>query len=297
MRQPSAIPVLFVFYSLLLTACHSGEVKEKEDLSSDRREARVHEPVLSDSEEHAQRRREEIRDSIITGREMDMVMQYANAHPDAADYDRWIDTADTHSPECTARYRFGHIFSPDRKHLLVLRYNGSSFNTDVYVDLFLQEKGKFRKMIRDTLLYGGYSDTLRDLNGDGYKDLVLSTYSSAGCCPREDETGYIYLPRSGDFNVDGFFNPDYFPEEKLVYEMDYGHPGEVTYSKYHWLGTRRELVETIAPTMEGNNVFRIRKPYTFTRTIYPSQTKYIIREVPPDFKRLGNYEYFISYQE
>lgn len=278
---------------ILLSACHTREPKPEPETFSDLKPIQAPANIaVPDTVKE-----KEVHDSIILDREMDMVLKYANAHPDVNGYDRWIDTSVTHDPAHQAHYRFGNLFSNDRKHLLVLRYNGTSFDTDVYLDLLLMEKGRFRKLISDTLLYGGYRDTLRDLNGDGYADLVLATYSSAGCCPREDETGFIYLPATGRFSVESFFNPEYFPAEKLVYEMDYGHPGEVALLKYRWTGTQRELVETIAPTMEGDHVFKIRKPYTFTRILYPKQTKQVITNVPPDFKRLGDFEYFISYQD
>lgn len=185
---------LIIFFMLIwLAACRSKKEPGGNAIHVARGAAPAKEPVLSDSLRAIQRRNKEIHDSIIMQKEMELVMQYAEANKDKDSYDRWIDTSVTHDPDLQAHYQFGHIFSSDKKHLVIMRKNNAFSDAEMYLDILILEKGKFRKLVSDSLYYGFYSDTLRDLNGDGFKDLVLATYSGAGCCPREDETGYIYL--------------------------------------------------------------------------------------------------------
>ncbi|RYD93358.1 MAG: hypothetical protein EOP50_11260 [Sphingobacteriales bacterium] len=86
----------------------------------------------------------------------------------------------------------GPILVSNRTHLEV------KVNTPGAVEIRFYErsKGHFRLLLKaDT--DEPVSDTLRDVNGDGITDFLLSDYSSAGCCPRERWHVWCYLPATG----------------------------------------------------------------------------------------------------
>ena len=72
------------------------------------------------------------------------------------------------------------------------------------------------------------SDTLRDANGDGLRDYIVRSYPSAGCCRRDVHTVRLFDRTSGGF-AESFqlINPTYYPTERVVRGVEYGHPGWV----------------------------------------------------------------------
>lgn len=153
------------------------------------------------------------------------------------------------------------------------------------------------KFISDTADIGYSEDTLQDINLDGYKDFIISQYSVAGCCPRDDRNAYLYNSKNGEFTFVNFFNPNFDDKKKLIYEMDYGHPGEVSIEKSEWKGLSKVKLESISPKHFQDRIDSFCKPYTYIKTIYPTEKQILIKEVPAEYKKLKNFEYFISYQD
>ncbi|MBO9563628.1 MAG: hypothetical protein J7621_12680 [Niastella sp.] len=149
----------------------------------------------------------------------------------------------------------------------------------------------------DTLLRDYAGDELRDVNWDGHIDYVASSYSGAGCCPRDEKVAYLYNEQTGDFYPAFFFNPEFNDAEKVVYNTNYASPGQLVIDKSRWEGLDLVLVESIYPTLVANSLDVVAKPYTFTRITYPDKKEQIIKDVPEEYKKLKIYEYFISYQE
>lgn len=210
-----------------------------------------------------------------------------------------IDSSVYHFKNMYATFQFGNIFATDRKHLLVKRFINEygGYNTSLFSDIYILKGNSFVKLISDTADIGYAEDALEDINLDGFKDLVVSQYSGAGCCPRDDVIAYLYNNRNGGFETVGLFNPEFDNKNKLVYEMDYGHPGEVSISKSKWSGVSKVEVESISPTHFENRIDSFVRPYSYTKTIYPSEKKIIIKSVPEEYEKLKNFEYFILYQE
>ncbi|MDF2190083.1 hypothetical protein [Paraflavitalea sp. CAU 1676] len=196
-----------------------------------------------------------------------------------------------------ATWDYGTLFSADKKHLLV-RWRRGDYPEGylVYSDIYLSKNDRLSKLVMDTAFLETTGDTLQDVNGDGYKDYVVSSYSGVGCCPRDAQVGYLYDNATGDFKVESFFNPTYIPSQRLVYESNYGQTGLFAFYKSKWVGLEKVLVESIHPT-PGKTPIEPAFPYTFMLFRYPGERTSIIKAVPEEYKRLGLYEYFILYQE
>lgn len=190
----------------------------------------------------------------------------------------------------------GNIFSKDRKHLLIKRFTETGIQGAMYSDIYILRNGRFTKLISDTADIGYSADTLLDVNSDGYKDYIVSSYSGVGCCPRDARNGYLYNKQTGGFEAVSFFNPEFDYAKKVFYEFDYGFPGEVAIEKYQWNGFRKIKIESIIPTTI-NRPDSFARPYTFTRISYPGERRQIVKNVPDEYKKLEIYEYFISYQD
>ena len=209
-----------------------------------------------------------------------------------------VDTSFYHFKNMYATFQFGNIFAKDKKHLLVRRFidEYGLYETSLFSDIYLLKNNRFIKLIADTADIGYSEDTLQDINVDGYKDYIVSQYSHTGCCPRDDRIAFLYNNKNGNFETVGFFNPEFDNENNLIYEMDYGSPGLVSIDKSRWNGLSKVKIESIAPTHFEGMIDSFVKPYSFTKTIYPSEKVKIIKGVPSEYKKLQNYEYFIQYQ-
>jgi hypothetical protein len=229
---------------------------------------------------------------------LDEIVIIAGQHKGEIFYNGFIDTSVYHFKNLHAIFQFGHIFSAGRKHLLARRFINEygGYQASLFSDIYILKGNRFEKIISDTADIGYYEDTLKDINLDGFKDFVISQYSSAGCCPRDDRIAYLYNNNNGKFETISFFNPEFDNKNKLIYEMDYGHPGEVSIEKNKWKGLSKVKVESISPTHFKNRIDSFPRPYTYTKTIYPGEKIIVIKEAPEEYRKLKNFEYFIQYQ-
>lgn len=230
---------------------------------------------------------------------LDNVLTSAGQHKNDNFFNGIIDTSVYHFKNMYATFQFGNIFSVDRKHLLVKRFidEYDSYEKTLLSDIYILKNNRFIKLIADTAGIGYYEDTLKDINLDGFKDFIVSQYSHTGCCPRDDKIAYLYNNKNGDFETVGFFNPEFDNTNKLIYEMDYGHPGEVSMEKSKWNKLSKIKIESISPKHFDNRIDSFVKPYSFIKIIYPSQKTITVKDVPEEYKKLKNFEYFLQYQE
>jgi hypothetical protein len=230
---------------------------------------------------------------------LNKVLKIAEKHKSNSQYKGTIDTSVYHFKNMYANFQFGNIFSADRKHLLVRRFINEygGYQTSLFSEIYILKDNHFEKLVSDTANIGYSEDTLQDINLDGYKDYVVSQYSGTGCCPRDARVAYLYNIRNGKFEIVDLFNPEFDNTNKLIYEMDYGSPGLVSLEKSKWKGLTKIRVESISPTYFQNRIDSFEKPYTYTKTIYPSEKLLILKEVPKEYKKLQNFEYFIGYQD
>jgi hypothetical protein len=299
--HPKMRNYFFIFIILLFANCNNSATQEtilKSDTLKINADTSIQKRgTIEDWEEKGNKLRDtnyKYLDKLLT-----KVLKIAESHKTDKLYLGIIDTSFYHFKNMNATFQVGNIFSSDKKHLLVRRFINEyeGYETSLFSEIYILKGNHFEKLVSDTADIGYSQDTLKDINLDGYKDYVISQYSGAGCCPRDDRIAYLYDNKNGAFEPVAFFNPDFDNKNKIIYEMDYGHPGEVSIEKYIWRGLTKIKIESIRPTHFQNRIDSIEKPYTFTKTIYPSEKIVIIKEVPLEYKKTKNFEYFISYQD
>jgi len=232
-----------------------------------------HQLIDEDWEGEANRRRDTNYHNL--NRILSHALQIVSQHKTDPSFAGSLDTAVYHFRNMHASFQFGNIFSTSRKHLLVKRFINEydGYETSLFSDIYILKANRFIKLISDTADVGYSDDTLEDINLDGFKDFVVSQYSGAGCCPRDDMVAYVYNDKNGGFETVGFFNPEFDNTNKLIYEMDYGHPGEVSITKSKWKGLQKIAVESLEPTYVENRMDSFARPYSYTKTIYPREQK------------------------
>lgn len=199
------------------------------------------------------------------------ILKTVRPHIKDSFYQGSFDTSICHFNDMYAEFLFGTIFAPNRKHLIVKRFG--DFGRSLYLTIYVLKNERFVPLVSDTADIGYSADTLLDVNQDGFKDYMVSQYSSAGCCPRDDKVAYLYNPQNGSFKTVGFFNPEFDDQHKVVYEMDYGHPGEVSISKSRWNNLSKIEVEMLSPNHFNDRLDSFVRPYSYVKTIYPGEKK------------------------
>jgi hypothetical protein len=195
-----------------------------------------------------------------------------------------------------ATISFGHLFANDRKHLLIKRGVGEKeWISELYSDIFLLDNNSFKKMASDTS-YELVEESFEDLNQDGYKDYVVQSYSTSGCCPRNLEKGYIYNPGNGHFTSLDFFNREMDSLSNDFFETSYGLGNHISLFKYKWKGLKKILVEEIYVQHIGETPKDLNPNY-YTRLVYPGGRKQKIKRLPKEFARLKMAGYISPIEE
>ncbi|MGC3946473.1 MAG: hypothetical protein QM762_18445 [Chryseolinea sp.] len=134
------------------------------------------------------------------------------------------------------------------------------------------------------------NDTIRDVNGDGFKDFLVNWYPSAGCCLSDIYNVYLNLPYKNIFSDDyEFINPTFSPKEKIIRGIGYGHPGEVELYKYKWNNLEIDTVEFIHPYRDHEGKFIRSKQPHYPRTVKEGT---VLNETPKEYHNIENYDWF-----
>lgn len=142
------------------------------------------------------------------------------------------------------------FFSPDFEHVIIKREAPNNVLIDIYV---IQNQKLTSVLKHDQWALTYVSDTLKDINGDGYKDYVLNWYGSNGCCLKGFSDVYLYQPKTGTFTDQfEFINPTFLPKEKVIRGVCYGHPGETEMYTYKWKGEAIDTIEYISYEKKDN---------------------------------------------
>lgn len=191
-----------------------------------------------------------------------------------------------------ATISFGHLFSNDRKHILIKRFihEYNNYETSLYSDIYLLDKNTFKKVTADTSDNGYGEDYFEDVNHDGFKDYVVQSYSDAGCCPRNLEMGYVYNPQNGHFKTIDFFNRETDTLSTNFFETSYGRDNYINLYKYKWQGLKKVLLEEIYVTTTKEGAMNPH-PTTYTRIFYLTEKKQKIKKLPKEYARLKMAEY------
>jgi hypothetical protein len=223
---------------------------------------------------------------------LDTVLKAANQRTQEHSFSGKIDTALFGYKDMYATYEFGNIFSKDRKHLLVKRFINEygTYSASLYSEIYLFRNNSLEKVAADTVTET-FEENLEDLNCDGFVDYVVNSYSGAGCCPRSADNGYLYNPKDGHFVFVDFFNRESNCPDRVFYETSYGYDFDIEVFKYKWMGMKKVLLESFGRTFVSLGDLS-KNPKTYTKTIYPSEKKIILKNAPEEYKKLQIFDYF-----
>jgi hypothetical protein len=223
---------------------------------------------------------------------LDSSLKLANRQGFEKSFIATLDTNAFRFKKMYATISFGHLFSKDRKHLIIKRFINEydNWESSLYSDIFLLDKNSLKKVAADTSDNGYGEDYFEDANHDGYKDYIVQSYSGTGCCPRNLEMGYIYNPQNGHLNKIDFFNRETDSLSTDFFETSYGLGNYINLYKYKWKGLKKVLLEEIyvTPTKEG---LMNPHPDSYTRIFYPAGKKQKINQLPKEYLRLRMSEY------
>jgi hypothetical protein len=182
----------------------------------------------------------------------------------------------------TAQLAFGYLFSASNKHLLVKRLSPSG----VVCTIFLLQKNKFKLVAQRTQDGQTFmDDTLKDVNGDGYKDYLIHWYPSSGCCTRDVYNVFLYLPATGTFTSDyEFINPTFFAKEKIIRGVNYGYFSGLY--KYKWNGLKVDTLEFVYHDTAVATKYYITKQSDYN---IPPKVKYkVLNALPKEYEKIAS---------
>ncbi|ODT91998.1 MAG: hypothetical protein ABS85_10935 [Sphingobacteriales bacterium SCN 48-20] len=183
----------------------------------------------------------------------------------------------------TAHLQFGNLFQRHRQHLLVRLVSSERS----LINILILENGKFRKVVESEYADAIYiNDPLRDVNGNGLMDLVVFWHPPPGCCPEENCTVYVYNPANGDFaDAQIFNNASFFPGEKVIRGLEYGHAGEAGLYKYVWNGAKATPVEFVYPYIDHKGMFIKTK----IPAHYPTEEDgEVLKRLPAEYEKINS---------
>jgi len=232
-------------------------------------------------------------DSIALTKAFARAMSYANEHRNDTQftYQEVIGPAFEDSLGVSLLVEFGQLFTKGKKHLLIRRQTPAT----VMIDIMLLKNDSFGlicKVENEAQNYVG--DTIRDVNGDGYKDYLLHLYGASGCCRRNFYDTHLYLAQT-DSLTGGyeFMNPTFSPREKIIRGVKYGHPGEVPLYKYKWNGLRVDTLEFVRPGTANKGQFLITRSDDWP--ISSRDIKKTVKSLPPEYQHIEDIDWFLSY--
>lgn len=219
--------------------------------------------------------------SICLDQLLDEALEMAGKHIHQKTFSTQFDTITDQEFEVSAKLSMGNLFSNRLKHLIIQRHIIGEY----YFDIYLIKDNQFEKVlshIEGEITY--VSDTIQDVNGDGYKDFLIDWYGSSGCCLKNFYYVYLFQPESGTFSeCHLFINPTFSAREKIVRGVLYGYPGQTGLYKYKWNETQIDTIEFIYPdeTAKGMYIRTDKKG---------RETK--LKNVPEEYRNIYGYDWF-----
>lgn len=185
----------------------------------------------------------------------------------------------------------GFYFSNEYMHLIIRRKTSHL----VYIDIFSKTDNQFHKVLSHTQWTMEYTgDTIRDINGDGFKDFVVNWYGSTGCCLKGFSNVYLQRADKKSFSSDfEFINPTFSPKEHVIRGVCYGHPGETEIYKYKW---NREAVDTLEYIYyeKSDKGEKTGKLLVSNKLPYSDNHKVLKRlsYIPAEYNKIEGYDWF-----
>jgi len=243
--------------------------------------------VMSDEKQEKQDNTYRIRQSVI----LEHALTYANRNKNenAFQYEFRM-TPEDNSGIVTTQMIFGHLFAQNKKHLLIRRIS----STQTFCSIYLLEKEMFKKVCEQEQIGSTPdNDSIKDVNGDQYKDFLVHWYPYSDCCRRHIVNVYLYKPNTGSFSKKyEFINPTFFPEEKLIRGLEFGKPGKIGLYKYAWNGLTVDTLEFVYPNPNDRDKFIKTKTQTRNAT---EEDGTVLNNLPAEYKRIEGIDWFLHY--
>lgn len=186
-------------------------------------------------------------DFIAWPRALQTALHIAGQHQSADFYQQTVAIASESEGDSVivTDVAYGHLLSPDKKHLFIRSHVWGG----ALLDWFVLQNDTLKNVCHFEMPGSSYGDdTLRDVNGDGNADFLVHRHPISGCCMRDLSSTFLYLPETGGFSDEyEFINALFLPEEKLIRGLNYGHIEEVSAYTYRWNGLQLDTVEYIYP--------------------------------------------------
>lgn len=291
-HMKTAITIFAIIISLLFISCRQANKKQAfttdhTDTTNtfvDKKEGEGGEKIEDDEA------REKL-DSIFDEEVLQEAIKIAEQHKTHNQFKKHYVTAmrDSANP-VWVDITHGFYFSSEYAHLIIRRKTPRF----VFIDIFSKTDNQFYKVISHTQWTMEYmGDTIRDVNGDGFKDFVVNWYGSNGCCLKGFSNVYLQRADKKSFSSDfEFINPTFSPEEHIIRGVCYGHPGETEIYKYKW---NREAVDTLEyiyyeKSDKGEKTGKLLvsdKPYSENHKVLRR-----LRYIPAEYKKIEGYDWF-----
>ena len=226
-------------------------------------------------------------DNIHLAKVLLEALKYADLNKNKNSFKFEMNSDDTNY-NTTTQLVFGNLFSRDKNHLLVRRLGPSS----VICDIFLLKNKKFKlvgERVQEGMTYLG--DTLKDVNGDGFKDYLVHWYPQSGCCRRNVYNVFLYLPSSAQFTSDyQFINPTFSPKEKVIRGVEYGYLAALY--KYKWNGLKVDTLEFIYRDTSDVNKYYVAKKRDYHRP--PLVKNKMLDKIPKEYEEIEDIDWFFQ---
>ena len=223
-------------------------------------------------------------DSVRLQKVLKNALQYAEQNKSKKSFQHEFEMLpDDTSFNVTAQLFFGNLFEDNKKHLIIRRI----VPWGAVLNVYLLQNSTFKPLVERVQSGMTYvDDTLRDVNGDKYKDFLVHWYPSSGCCLADIYNVYLYQPQTGSFTTDyEFINPTFSPDEKVIRGLEYGHPGEAGLYKYKWNGLRVDTIEFVYPYSNQKGKFI----KTNRRAFKPNEKQgTVVSQLPNEYKRMDS---------
>ena len=218
-------------------------------------------------------------------------LAYAQSHKRKSYTHTFTTNRDT-SFQSVTTLRYGHLLSKDT-YLLMMKRNEPPWHT--LLNIYILKNGQFRLLYQGENIEGDFEflgDTLRDINGDGYKDYVIHLYPSSGCCRRNVYRVLLFDPHRSQFGeVQEFINPTFYPRRKLILGVEYGQPGEVPLYKFRWNGMKIDTIEFIH-ILNGKKGRYLRT--THDMYLPTAEDGIVLKSVPKEYRSIEDFAWFMG---
>ena len=271
------IKYITLFILILLTACNTGNVESsKRKANVSKVKSAIQEEKVSEmaqdytisKEQLEEERRQQILDSINFDRTLRLGLRIANKKKDKNKFTLQSDSL---------TIRYGYLFTPNEKHLIIRRTFPIAVQTDIYK---LQNNEFVNVCSKEMHPMAFIDDTIQDVNGDKLGDYLFHWYPMSGCCERNIYDVFL-LKDNGDFtNEIEFINPIFSAKEKVIRGRRYGH--EAPLYKFKWNGFKIDTIEFVYFPSDMKNGKYIKRKHENV-----NEKGEVLKKLPEEYRKIG----------